>query len=112
MVSIIKKKISTITYLPAKLDNHEIDKNLTFRENLKHINQNNMTITSTIDDMIKEMISRIAAAELRVKADVAVDAVKEEKMVRNIAVVLSFPHLASTATSTRIQSVYATIESV
>ena len=77
MISIIKKKISTITYLPAKLDNHEIDKNLTLRENLKHINQNNMTITNTIGDKIKEMmISRIAAVELRVKADVAVDAVK------------------------------------
>ena len=78
---------------------------------------NHMTMTSnkmitnmTGDTNNEKTIFPITAAGLLAKADAAVNVAKEEKAVQSTAVVLFFRHRASTATSTRIRSVFDTTE--
>ena len=69
-----------------------------------------MITNMTGDINIEKTIFPITAAGPLAKADAAVNVAKEEKAVQSIAVALFFLHRTSTATSTRIRSVFDTIE--
>ena len=113
MTSTSRTKTSMILRRMAKLNDNKHNKIIRLETNIKTTIQHDTTKLNTTGDTTEEMTtSRTTAVDLQAKGDDVAAAARAERTALSTGAAPSFLLPASTATSTRIPSVYATTEFV